>query len=75
MKDTSAFLANDCRRWTEIVKSIYVFCLDALDDIAIKKNSHFNKDLQVSDKLILLAAKCTKLVIFHSLNFHSNILI
>lgn len=59
-----AFYASNQKKWLEILKSIYSFCLDTIEDIANKKSNPFNKDLQASDKLILLAAKCTKQVIY-----------
>jgi hypothetical protein len=63
VKDNSAFFAYDNRKWMDILKSTFVFCLDALEEIAVKKKqSHFNKELQVSDRLLLLAAKTSKLV-------------
>lgn len=39
---------------------MYSFCLDTLEVVAVKKQKHFHKKLQISDKLFLLAAKCTK---------------
>lgn len=69
----SAFYAHDSRKWSEILKLIYQFCLEALEDIAIKKQKNTNNsELQVSDRLLLLAAKCTKLVYVGPSDEHSS---
>ncbi|ODN04229.1 Serine-protein kinase ATM [Orchesella cincta] len=58
--NSDSFYAYDPQNWKEILRSVYSYCIDKIEDTAYKRNSLNKTDLKVSEELIQLAANCTK---------------
>lgn len=65
--DSEAFYAYDKPVWIDIVLSIHSFCLENIEDKAMKKLIPFRKDVQMAETHLLLVAKTTKQVLLHIL--------
>lgn len=58
-----AFYADDATKWKEILRLIYSYCIDTIEEIATKRNLNDKCKLKASINLLVLAAKCTKQVL------------
>lgn len=57
-----AAYVDDSPKWKEILRLMYAYCIDTVEDTATKRTTRNRSEFYVSERMMLLAAKCTKQV-------------